>query len=74
MNISEALTAAYKIEYEAGSGSMAMLINHAVAIAREAEYEAERAQNLAQTGTDPAYPPWVRLLFQAMSDEAVGKP
>jgi len=39
--------------------------DHAIVLAKEAEFEAERAQNLAQTGVAPAYPPLVRLLAEA---------
>ena len=39
--------------------------DHAIALAREAEYEADRAGNLAQTSVEPAYPPLVLALAEA---------
>lgn len=59
------LAAAYAREYE-GGGPLCLLLNHAVALARESEYEAGRASNLAQCSTTPAYAPWVLMLADAM--------
>lgn len=51
-------------------------IDHAIALAREAEYEAERASNLVQVGIPAAYPPLVESLAAAASgalgDESCG--
>lgn len=44
-------------------------LDHAIALAREAEYEAARAANLAQCGIEPAYPPLVRMLAAAAPEE-----
>lgn len=41
-------------------------LEHAAAIAAEVEHEADRAANLAQTSTTPAYPPLVALLARAL--------
>lgn len=41
---------------------MPAVLDHAIALAREAEYEADRASNLVQAGIAPAYPPLVELL------------
>lgn len=45
--------------------SLRPAIDHALALAREAEYEAHRASNLAQTSVEPAYPPLVLGLADA---------
>lgn len=42
------------------------VLEHAAAIAAEVEHEADRAANLAQTSTTPAYPPLVALLARAL--------
>ena len=44
-------------------------IDHALALAAEAEYEADRASNLVQSWINPAYPPLVRLLADAAPEE-----
>lgn len=52
----------------AGVSTLARLlpaIDHALALAAEAEYEAGRASNLVQAGIPPVYPPLVRLLADA---------
>ncbi len=50
--------------------SMIPAIDHAIALAREADYEAERASNAVQAGIPPAYPPLVLMLADAAPDEA----
>ena len=65
MRLSEELTKLYEFEYKR-NGDLCILINHAVALAREAEFEADKAGNLAQTNTIPAYPPWIRMLHHAL--------
>lgn len=45
--------------------SLRPVFDHAIAAAREAEYEAARSANIAQTAVDPAYPPFVTLLAEA---------
>lgn len=42
------------------------VLEHAAAIAAQVEHEADRAANLAQTSTSPAYPPLVTLLARAL--------
>jgi hypothetical protein len=42
--------------------------DHAIALAREAEFVAAHASNLAQCGVDPAYPPLVELLAASIDD------
>lgn len=43
--------------------------DHAISMARECEFVADQAANLAQTSTTPAYPPLVTLLAQAATTE-----
>lgn len=43
----------------------------AIMQAEQAEYEAERAMNLAQCGTSPAYPPLVIKLAEAVPEPPV---
>jgi hypothetical protein len=43
----------------------------AIMQAEQAEHEAARAQNLAQTGVEPAYPPLVLRLAEAVADYPV---
>lgn len=39
--------------------------DHAIALAREAEFIADQASNMAQCHVTPAYPPLVELLAEA---------
>lgn len=39
--------------------------DHAIALAKEAEYQADRAANEVQARIEPAYPPLVALLAEA---------
>ena len=41
------------------------VFEHAIAVAREREYEAEYAANVAMSHVPPAYPPLVELLANA---------
>jgi len=50
------------------------VLEHAAAIAAEVEHEADRAANLAQTATTPAYPPLVALLARALVTDAPAVP
>lgn len=50
---------------EVAWASLRPAFDHAIALAVEAEYEARRAGNLAQTSVDPAYPPLVLILADA---------
>lgn len=57
------LRAAFEgMEFWAG---MLPAIDHALALAAEAEYVARNASNLAQYGIEPVYPPLVQLLADA---------
>ena len=47
-------------------------IDHAIAMAREAEYVADHASNMVQAGISPAYPPLVQLLAEAAGGESRG--
>lgn len=52
----------------AGVSTLARLIpaiDHALALAAEVEYEADRASNLALINVEPKYPPLVQLLADA---------
>lgn len=40
--------------------------DHAIALAKEAEHDANRAMNIAMTGVDAAYPPLVHLLAMSV--------
>lgn len=42
--------------------------DHALGMARECEYLAAQAANLAMTHVDPAYPPLVTLLAQSVAE------
>ena len=44
---------------------LVLAVDHAIALAREAEYTAEHASQLAQTGIPPVYPPLVAMLADA---------
>ena len=46
----------------------------AIAQAEQAEYEADRAMNLAQCGTSPAYPPLVVKLAEATPEPPKPEP
>ena len=50
------------MEFWAG---MLPAIDHAIALAREADYVAAHASDLAQAGIPPTYPPLVQLLADA---------
>ncbi|WP_336991062.1 hypothetical protein [Leucobacter sp. VD1] len=47
--------------------------DHAIVLAEEAEALAEHAQNAAQTGCAPAYPPLVMKLAESVRDGSVHK-
>lgn len=46
-------------------GTLRPAFDHAIAMAREAEYVAAHASNLAQTWIEPSYPPLVSMLADA---------
>lgn len=48
-------------------------IDHAIALAREAEYEADRSAIRAMGGVEPAYPPLVQMLAGAARIEGVDR-
>jgi hypothetical protein len=48
--------------------------DHAIALAKEAEYQAGRASNEVQAGVSPAYPPLVVLLAESVEAVAVEVP
>lgn len=54
--------------------SLRPAFDHAIACARECEYTAAQASNLAQTHVPPAYPPLVELLAQAGKQIEVAEP
>lgn len=45
---------------------LAPVFEHAIAMAREDDYLAERAMNTVMTNVSPAYPYWVQLLGAAV--------
>lgn len=49
-------------------------IDHAIALAKEAEHQAAWASNEVQAGISPAYPPLVELLAASVPYEPVEQP
>ena len=50
---------------EAAEAWLRPAFNHAIALAREAEFQAARASNEVQAYISPAYPPLVEMLADA---------
>lgn len=59
------VVAALRRGREVAWASLRPTFDHALALAYEAEHEAHRAANLAQTSVTPAYPPLVLALADA---------
>ena len=50
--------------------SLAPAFDHAIALAREADFIAGQASNIVQAGIDPVYPPLVLMLAEAGKEGA----